>query len=243
MLIEVCADGASCAVEAERGGAGRIELCAGLVEGGTTPSIGTIAATRQAVAIPIVVLVRPRAGDFLYSAGEIDVMLRDIEALKAFDVHGVAIGVLRPDGTVHVDIVRELVEAARPMSVTFHRAFDLTRDPLESLDALRAAGVDRVLTSGTAATAAQGASVIGTLVEHAGDDLVILAGGRVTADVARDLSRLGVREIHVRGASMRESQMRFRRDDVVFGKPYSPDEYRWPMVDADRVREIVKAVS
>ena len=244
VLVEVCIDSVADAVAAERGGAGRVELCADLVRGGTTPSAGMIAGVCARVRIPVVVLVRPRPGDFLYSADELAVMRRDIEAAKALGAGGVALGVLQADGRVDEEAVRALVVLARPMSVTFHRAFDLARDPAEALDALLALGVDRLLTSGAAPTALEGIDTIAALVRRAGDALAVMAGGRVDAATAPRLaSEAGVREVHVRGAEPVESAMRARRDGVVFGKPYTPDEYRWTAVREERVREVVRAVS
>jgi len=243
VLVEVCVDSVAGALIAQESGAARVELCADLLEGGTTPSAGTIALACERLAIPVVVLVRPRAGDFLYDATEREILCRDVAAVRRAGAAGVAIGALTADGAIDVEAMRALIDVARPMSVTMHRAFDLTRDRDESLDALLALGVDRVLTSGGAPTAAEGIAVLRALVQRAGDALTILAGGRVTADVAPRLVReAGVREVHVRGAAPVESAMRFRRDDVVFGKAYAPDEYRWMDVSAPRVREVVAAV-
>jgi copper homeostasis protein len=243
VLVEVCIDSVADAVAAERGGAGRVELCADLVRGGTTPSAGMIAAVRERVRIPVVVLVRPRPGDFLYSPDELSVMRRDIEAAKALGADGVALGVLQADGRVDVDAMRPLVALARPMSVTVHRAFDLAREAAEALDALLALGVDRLLTSGAAPTALDGIETIAALVRRAGDALAVMAGGRVGADDALRLAReAGVREVHVRPTEPVESAMRFRRDGVPFGKPYTPDEYRWSAVREERVREVVRSL-
>ena len=129
ILLEVCADSVRSCVEAERGGAQRIELCANLVEGGTTPSYGLIKQALKTVKIPINVLVRPRGGDFLYTDDEMDVMKQDISACKELGVSGVVIGVLLPDGQIDVERTNALLKLARPLSVTFHRAFDMTSDP------------------------------------------------------------------------------------------------------------------
>jgi copper homeostasis protein len=221
-----------------------VELCAGLVEGGTTPSAGTIALVRERVSLPVVVLVRPRAGDFLYEADELEIMRRDIVAARSLGAAAVAIGVLTPDGRVDAHAMRALVDAARPMPVTMHRAFDLTRHLHESLDVLLALGVDRVLTSGGAPTALAGRETLRALVARAGDALAILAGGRVDASSAQALVRdAGVRELHVRAAATMESAMRFRRDGITFGTPYAPDEYRWREVSEPLVRELVASLA
>src|SRR2546425_1051672 len=167
ILIEACIDSVESALAAEAGGAGRVELCDNLIEGGTTPSAGTIAECRACIGIPIFMMIRPRGGDFLYSEVEREVMRRDIAHAKTLGADGVVLGLLERDGTVDVERTRPLVDAARPLAVTFHRAIDVARDPEEALDALVAMGVDRVLTSGQAATALEGAVVIGGLVRRA----------------------------------------------------------------------------
>ena len=200
VLVEACVESVDGARAAEAGGAGRIELCAGLIEGGTTPSAGAIAEARERIAIPLFVIVRPRGGDFVYSGDELAVMRRDIASAASAGADGVVIGALTSAGRVDRAIVRELVELARPMQVTFHRAFDVTRDFADSLEALVDAGVDRVLTSGGAATAVEGMATLASLVSQAGDRIVVMAGGRITeSNAAQIVRQTGVREIHVRG--------------------------------------------
>ena len=242
ILVEACVDTVASALAAEAGGAGRIELCANLVEGGTTPSAGTIALARERLAIPLFVIVRPRGGDFLHDADELAVMRRDVEEARRLGADGVVLGALTPDGRVDAEAVRVLVDAARPMRVTFHRAFDATRDLTEALEALVALGVDRVLTSGGAPSALEGAAALGALVRQAGDRLVVLAGGGLTAaTVGPVVAASGVREVHVRGADRIESGMRFRRVAVGVAKPYVPDDFARVVTSADRIREVVAA--
>ena len=242
-LVEVCIDSVACAGAAERGGAGRVELCADLVRGGTTPSAGMIERTCRHVSIPVVALIRPRAGDFLYDDLEVEVMLHDIAAAASLGAAGIATGALTADARIDAERLRPLIDAARPMSVTFHRAFDHTRDPMEALEALMSLGVDRLLTSGGAPTALAGRETLARLVARAGSDLVIMAGGGVTAESAPLLAKeAGVREVHVRAAEPVESAMVARTPNVTFGKPYVPDEYRWPAVREDKVREVVDAL-
>jgi len=203
MLFEACVDSVASALAAEAGGAGRLELCDGLLEGGVTPSAGKIRAVVGAVRIPTNVLIRPRGGDFSYDAHEMRIMLDDIAVCKAAGVAGVVLGVLLPDGTVDVGRTSQLVSAARPMSVTFHRAIDVTRDPLVAFGACMRLGVDRVLTSGHAATAIGGAAVIAAMVAAASEAsslIRVVAGGGVTAANAGDIVRLtGVTEVHGTG--------------------------------------------
>ena len=242
MVVEACVDTVDGARVAEAGGADRVELCAGLVEGGTTPSVGAIALARERLSIPVFAMVRPRSGDFLYSEDELTVIRRDIAAAASAGADGVVLGVLTPDGRVDARALRELVALARPMSVTFHRAVDLTRDLEESLDTLIDAGVDRVLTSGGAATAAEGAATIASLVARAGDRIVVMAGGGITeSSAARVVAETGVREIHVRGSSRLTSPMEYKRAGVVFGKPFAPDEYARTVTDRQRIRDVVDA--
>ncbi len=148
MLFECCVDSVDGAVAAEQGGADRVELCAALIEGGLTPSAGSIAFARERLKIPIHVMIRPRGGDFLYSTSELEVMRRDIDTAKRLKADGVVLGVLDADGRIAGERTRELTERARPLSVTFHRAFDMASDPRLALEELIAVGVDRVLTSG-----------------------------------------------------------------------------------------------
>jgi len=198
VLIEVCADSVESAVFAEKGGAGRLELCADMAVGGITPSAGMIAEIRARVKIPVYVMIRPRGGNFVYSDAEYAVMLRDIEQAKALGADGVVLGLLKKDGTVDIARTRRLVEAARPLDVTFHRAVDASRDPVKAIDALIRTGVDRVLTSGGAKTALAGARTIAAMKERAAGALMILPGGKINpANVARVIERTGAREVHV----------------------------------------------
>lgn len=202
VLVEACVDSVASAGEAAAGGAARLELCQNLVAGGTTPSQGLLAGVRERVTLPLHVLIRPRDGDFLYTGDEIAAMLRDIAAVRRIGANGVVIGALDAGGRVDPGLTRQLLEAARPLAVTFHRAFDLTRDPAEALETLIGLGIERVLTSGQAATAEQGAPVIAALVAQARDRITVLAGGGIRASNAKRIVAVtGVREIHSTGGS------------------------------------------
>jgi copper homeostasis protein len=244
ILVEVVVDSVESAVAAEAGGAGRVELCANLVEGGTTPSAGMIAACRAHVSIPLYVMIRPRGGDFLYSDIEIDIMRRDIRRARSLGADGIVLGLLHPDGTVDAARTARLIRRARPLDVTFHRAIDVCRDPLEALDALAAIGVDRVLTSGQARSALAGARTIATMVRHAANRLVILPGGRINeANAARIVRTTGVREIHVRGARAVRSGMKFRNTKLTFrGKPVAGD-YVNQYTDAGVIRSLTRSLA
>lgn len=243
ILVEAVVDSVESAVAAESGGAGRVELCADLVEGGTTPSGGMIAECRERLSIPLYVMIRPRGGDFLYSDAEIDIMRRDIRLARSIGADGVVLGLLLPDGTVDPVRTARLVHHARPLDVTFHRAIDVCRDPIEALDTLVAAGVDRVLTSGQAASALSGVKTIARMVRHAANRLVILPGGRINErNAARIVERTGAREVHVRGAQRVRSGMKYRSDQLSFRGTPLPDDYVNEYTEAGRIRGIVKAL-
>jgi copper homeostasis protein len=244
VLVEACVDTVESAVAAAAGGAGRIELCDNLVEGGTTPSIGAITLARDTLTIPVHVIIRPRGGDFLYGSREVDTMRRDVTAAQRAGVAGVVIGALRADGTVDGDVTARLIADARPLSVTFHRAFDLTRDPFEALDTLVGLGVDRVLTSGQAPTASDGAPLIADLVRRAAGRIGVFPGGGIRpGNAAALVAATGVTEIHVRAVAVRESGMSARRQGIPMGRPYAPDEYRWEVTTTGSMAEIVAAVA
>ena len=199
MLVEAAVDTFDDALGAESEGVDRIELCGPLHDGGTTPAPELLARCLKRLRTPIHVLVRPRGGDFVYSRQEIDKMRADIEAARLAGAAGVATGALTSAGFVDVEAMTVLIAAARPMSVVFHRAFDAVRDQFESLEALVSLGGDLVLTSGAAPTALAGVDRLRALVEQAGDRIVIIAAGSITAANAREIiDRTGVRQIHGR---------------------------------------------
>jgi copper homeostasis protein len=199
ITIEAAVESLESAVAAEGDGAGRIELCANLSVGGTTPSADLISAVLEKTKLPVFVMIRPRGGSFVYSDAEIAVMTRDIERARTMDIGGIVTGVLEPDGGVDVDRTRSLVDSAAGLPVTLHRAFDRTRNLPDALEQLIEIGVSRVLTSGGAPTALEGALVISALVAQARDRIIILAGGGVRDHNVRELvAGTGVREVHAR---------------------------------------------
>ena len=240
LTVEVCVDSAQSALAAQQGGAHRVELCDDLVEGGTTPSAGAIELICARLAIPVCVMIRPRGGDFLYSDLEFAIMRRDVEVAQRLGAAGVVFGLLNPDGTVDEARVAELIALARPLSVTFHRAFDMTREPFAALDRLIALGVDRVLTSGQERSAVEGLDLLTALVERAGDRIVIMAGGGVNArNLERVVARSGVREVHIAPRVDVESGMEFRNPNTFMGAAFRPPEYAIRVIDADAVRACV----
>lgn len=196
-LIEVCVESADALRIAQDNGADRVELCASLSEGGVTPSLGTVKGALAVARLPVHVIVRPRGGDFVYSDLEYASMLEDVHLLGEAGAHGVVLGCLTGDGQVDVARTRALVARAGSMSVTFHRAFDMTADPVRALEQLIACGVDRVLTSGQQATALAGSRHLRELLARAGDRIGILGCGRIRPDSVADVLRqVPLLEIH-----------------------------------------------
>jgi copper homeostasis protein len=199
ILIEAAVETLEDALAAVEGGADRLELCARLDIGGTTPDRATIAAVREHVGLPLLVMIRPRAGSFVYSKGELDRMRRDVELASELGVAGVVLGVLDADDRVDAGATRMLVDVAGALPVTFHRAIDRTPDILSAAETLASLGVARVLTSGAAPTAIEGVETLASLVRRVGDRLGIVAGGGVRSDNAHDIvTRSGVRDVHAR---------------------------------------------
>ena len=240
IAVEICVGSVESALAAERGGADRAELCDNLVEGGTTPSAGAIGAARKLLSIGLQVMIRPRGGDFLYSDVEFEIMRLDVDMAKKLGADGVVFGLLNSDGTVDAERTAELVERARPLSVTFHRAFDVCRDPFEALETLISSGVDRILTSGQQPNAEAGADLMADLVKAAGERVIILGCGELSADnIARVVARTGVREVHFTGFVENESEMTYRNEKVPMGGSAPPSEYSWPVTGADKVRQVI----
>lgn len=240
VLVEACVDSVASAVAAERGGAGRLELCSALADGGTTPSAGMLSAVKAATRLPVVVIVRPRGGGFVHTADEIAVMRLDIEAARMLGADGVALGVLTSDGRVDAGQLHTLVAAAGALPVTFHRAFDLTRDREEALELLIQLGVKRVLTSGGAPSALDGISAITALVRRAAGQVEVMAGGGVREEHVQELvHRTGVREVHVRGTRLARTAAA-GNGSVRLRKPLPEDEGTWEETDESRIREFVR---
>ncbi len=235
--LEVCVDSVQSAINAEKGGAIRVELCDNLFEGGTTPSAGTIEVARKNLSIGLQVIIRPRGGDFLYSDIEFDIMKRDIAQAKLLGADGVVIGILLPDGTVDMSRTAELVKLARPMNVTFHRAFDMTSDPFEALEDIISLGIDRILTSGQERSVPEGVALIGELVKKAGNRIMIMPGGGINEwNIEKIVEATGVRECHVSGRKRISSEMRFINNRAYMGGELRFPEYENFVVDVDRIK-------
>ena len=198
-LVEAAVETLDSALAAERAGADRIELCDNLSDGGTTPGAGLIVAVAEQTQLPVFVLIRPRAGGFVYSDDEFDVMIRDIELAGRMGVAGIVTGALTPDSRVDAERMRNLVKAAAGLPVTFHRAIDFAMNLPAALEEAIEAGASRVLTSGGAATAWEGMDLIAALVDQARKRITIIAGGGIREHNVRDvIARTGVREVHAR---------------------------------------------
>ena len=243
VLIEVCVDSLASAISAERGGAARVELCSCLSEGGITPSAGVIESVRNKISIGLYVMIRPRAGDFCYEAEEFEVMRRDIQIAKNLRADGVVLGILDAGGDIDGPRTRELVEFARPMSVTFHRAFDMSRDLFRALEDVCAAGAVRILTSGGEQNSLLGADTIAQLVKAAGQRITIMAGRGINETNAASLiERTGVPEIHVGMSTQMESPMTFRKTQMSMGKVQGREYLRRRVLE-ENVRKLQRAVS
>ena len=219
-VLEVCVDSVESAASAARGGATRLELCANLVIGGTSPDEDLFRMVRERVDIPVRVLLRPRFGDFLYSEEEFELLRRQVRRFAALGADGVVIGVLRPDGALDEPRMAELISLAGGCGVTLHRAFDLCRDPFEALEAARRLGVDTILTSGQQASCAQGAPLLRELAARSGGRPQILIGAGVNADVIRALQpETGADAFHLSAKRTEPSRMAYRREGVPMGLP------------------------
>jgi copper homeostasis protein len=243
VLIEVCVDSVESAVAAERGGAGRVELSSGLFEGGVTPSAGLIELVRSRTSIGLHVMVRPRGGDFCYTPEEFETMKRDIVAAQKLGADGVALGILQADGTVDTGRTRQLVQLARPLDVTFHRAFDMASDLFRALEDICSTGADRILTSGGESTALRGADRIARVVREARSRIVIMAGGGIDGgNSASIIEQTAVREVHAGLRSPVLSPMLHRNPEISMGRG-AGDEYERFQVLEESVRKLHSAVA
>ncbi len=237
-LLEICCGDIASVIEAQRGGADRVEMCSALGEGGVTPSAGMMREARRVEGIKMNVLIRPRGGDFLYSEEEIRIMLADIAVARDAGADGVVIGALSPDGSIDMEACRRMIDVAQGMSVTFHRAFDMTADADKALEDVIRLGCDRILTSGLSRTAETGIPMLRHLVEKAQGRISIMPGSGVSKDNARRITdATGAREIHASARSEVASGMVYRNLSVSMGAA-GADEYMRKQTD----RDIVKAI-
>ena len=221
--FEICANSVASCIAAQEGGADRVELCSGIPEGGTTPSFGMILRARRSIDIALNVIIRPRGGDFLYTADEVEEMVHDIRIAKELGADGLVFGCLTKEGNVDKKAMSILMEAAEGLPVTFHRAFDHSADPLQALEDIIDLGCARILTSGCRPTAMQGIPLLADLVKAAGDRIIIMPGCGVNENNIAETARLsGAREFHFSAREPVESGMLFRNPDVAMGSEADP---------------------
>jgi len=243
-IIEVCAAHIRSAIAAQEGGAKRVELCDNLYEGGTTPSYATIKLAREKLDIILNIMIRPRGSDFCYSDLEFEMMKEDIKVCKELGVDGVVFGILLPDGNVDLERSKILVEMAQPMSVTFHRAFDVTSDPYKALEGLIELGIDRILTAGQKNIVPEGMELIKQLVEKANNRIIIMPGSGINENSIQEIrDYTGTREFHLTGRKTVESKMEYRKEGIYFGGLPQIPEYEMKFTDADKIRKVVNLVN
>jgi copper homeostasis protein len=239
--LEICVDTVESALIAQEAGADRVELCDNLSEGGTTPGYGTILLARKNLETGLNVLIRPRAGDFLYTDLEFEIMKNDIRICKELGADGVVTGILRADGTIDVDRTAELVELARPMQTTFHRAFDMCIDPIRALEDVISTGAARLLTSGQSNSAEEGSVLIAEMVKIAAQRLIIMPGSGIS-----DLNIAGIaaisraKEFHLSARKITGSEMIWRKHGLTMGGMPGYDEFSRKIADFEKIKKIVR---
>jgi copper homeostasis protein len=236
-MLEICIDSVASARAAAAGGADRVELCANLPEGGTTPSAGMIRTVRAAFSGGLMVIIRPRGYDFLYSDDDMAVMLHDIRAARELGADGVVIGCLSADGRVDKERCGRLIEAAGNLDITFHRAFDMTRDLHEALEDIVGLGIKRILTSGGEADVATGILILTKLARQAAGRVSIMPGGGVTEDnIAEIVMATGVREVHLSARGPVRGGMTFFNHRCFMGTFSKANEYEWREASEEKIR-------
>ncbi len=242
--FEVCANSVASCLAAQAGGADRVELCAGIPEGGTTPSYGDIVLARELLKrTRLHVIIRPRGGDFLYTKLEQRIMLKDIEMVRQLGVDGVVFGCLTSDGEVDMSLMKQLMKASQGMSVTFHRAFDMCRYPLKALEDIITLGCARILTSGQQNTAEVGVPLLKELQQAAEDRIVLMAGCGVNkTNIAHIAKETGIREFHFSARESIVSGMHYRNEQISMGGMVKIEEYSHPQTTEAQVRSTIQAL-
>ena len=239
LLLEICCGSIDDAIQAQRGGAQRVELCSALFLGGLTPSAGTLAEARKRLKIPFMAMVRPRGGGFCYSEAEFATMERDAEHAVAAGAGGIVFGILQANGTIDLVRTRKMLKRIGKAEAVFHRAFDVTPDPFRTLEQLIDLGVTRVLTSGQENTVMEGAALIRDLVERARGRIEILPGGGILPYQVKDvLHATGCRQIHLTAWGTHRDTSTRARPQVTFGGALYPSEEQVQVTDAKQVRDI-----
>ena len=242
--VEICVDSPESAILAQSAGADRVELCDNLIEGGTTPGYGTIVTARKNIDIGLNVIIRPRGGDFLYSDLDYDIMRRDIDFCGECGANGIVIGILHADGTVDVERTAMLIEMAHPMEVTFHRAFDMIRDPFSGLEDVIATGANRILTSGHKNQVTDGTELIKQLVGKAHGRIIIMPGGGINISNIEMVARsTGASEFHFTGRKTIESSMTFRKEGIYMGGHPDVPEFSRKIADPDIIKGVIEILT
>lgn len=242
--IEVCSYNYQSALNAMQAGVHRIELCDNMYEGGTTPSYGLITLLRETLDIDINVMIRPRGGDFFYDDFEFEVMKHDIEMCKQLRANGVVFGILKQDGSIDVERTSELRDIAGQMSVTFHRAFDMSADLSSSLDNLISTGIDRVLTSGGFNTALEGRDVIKELVTKSNGNIIIMPGSGINFENISYLKEFtGANEFHLSAKMPVESKMQFRKHNTKMNSLKEIPEFEIMISDIELIKKAIQALN
>ena len=243
-LIEVCCAHLQSGIAAQEGGAARIELCDNLYEGGTTPSFAAIKMAKEKLNIGINVMIRPRGSDFCYSDDEFEIMKEDIRICKELGVCGVVFGILLPDGNVDCERTKQLVDLAKPLSTTFHRAFDMSPDPFKAMEEIIGSGINRILTAGHKNTVPEGLNLIAQLITKAAGRIIIMPGSGINEENIQDIrDKSGAVEFHLTGKKTVESKMRFRKQGIYLGGLKEIPEYSINITDAERIRKIVNLLN
>ncbi len=242
-LLEICADSVESACRAEEAGAGRVELCSALSEGGLTPSLGLISMVLSNINIELNVIIRPRGGDFLYSDSDFSVMRRDIDAAGEAGANGIVAGILLSNGDIDVDRMSKLVEYSYPMKVTFHRAFDMCHDPFKGIEDIISTGAVRLLTSGQAKRAVEGVTLIKDLITVADDKIIVMPGcGIDEYNIASIAIATGAREFHLSARGQGESQMTYRKKGIYMGSLTPVSDFEYKTADILRMKGALKAL-
>ena len=237
--LEVCANSVQSAINAQIAGAKRIELCENLFIGGTTPSYGCIKTIRERVDIAINILIRPRIGDFLYSDIEFEQIKNDILVAKQLGVNGIVCGILLPNGEVDTERTAELVELSKPLTFTFHRAFDFTPDPYKALEDIIKTGATHILTSGQKNKAADSVDLLCELVKKAANRVAIMPGSGINADTIKHILNTGANEFHMSGVKDVESKMIYRKENLTLNGNSLPD-YVNQISDVESIKMVVE---
>lgn len=236
--IEACIGTLQSGIEAEKGGANRVELCDNLAEGGTTPSAALIQMTKEKLQIPAAVMIRPRHGDFLYSDLEFEIMKKDIEFCKSVGVEAVVFGLLTPEGNIDCERTKKLVETAGNMQVCFHRALDLSNDYLKAIEQIIDCGCHRILTSGGANKAVEGFENIRKAQELYGNKIEIMVGSGINAENVSMFHNIGIRNFHLSGKVQIDSLMTYRKEGVSMGAISADEEYKITQTDYRKIAEV-----